>query len=329
VAVNIILGLYFVVYLRMEALGMLLTTALGFASNTTLFLFAVRRHIVPAFRLDLVKKALAFGLPIIPHSLGRVLYSVSDRLILGIFVPVAGIGLYNIGDRVAGLMGVTVHSFDGAFQPTFMRESVLDKKAATEMTKGVMTKWMGVMMAAYLALALFSEELITVMTPPSYHSAYRFVPILAGAFVFRSCYNFATNTIVFEKKTYVIPLITFSAGMFNIAANLLLIPRFGVIAAAWTTLLSFAITFALALYFSNRCYPLQYEWGKLARMSALAVSALLVTLALRTGNIWVNAAIKAAAVMATGHFLLKWNGESALSAVRTVWRIATTRTGGE
>lgn len=320
VVINILLGLYFVVYRQMEALGMLLATALGFTANTGLLLLAVRRNIVASFQPDLVRKALAFGLPIIPHSLGRVIYSFSDRIILGFFVPVSSIGLYNIGDRVAGLMGVTANSFDGAFQPTFMRESVRNKKAAAEMTKAVMTKWLGIMMVLYLALALFSEEIITILTPPSYHSASRFVPILAGAFVFRSFYNFAANTVVFEKKTYVIPMITFSAGLFNVLANLLLIPRFGIMAAAWTTLLSFAMTFALALYFSNRIYPLQYEWGKLAGMSGLAVSAFIITSAVHTGNPWADAAVKAAAVMAVGHLLLRWNGESVASVTRQAWR---------
>jgi O-antigen/teichoic acid export membrane protein len=58
------------------------------------------------------------------------------------------------------------------------------------------------------------------------------------------------------------PLIVLVAAVLNVALNIVLIPRMGAIAAAYTTLVAYAAMVIGSLYFSQRHYPIVYEYRK-------------------------------------------------------------------
>ena len=54
------------------------------------------------------------------------------------------------------------------------------------------------------------------------------------------------------------------------AANFALIPRFGMLGAAWATVLAYAVMAGLGFCISQRLYPIPFETGRLAGLGALA-----------------------------------------------------------
>ena len=62
------------------------------------------------------------------------------------------------------------------------------------------------------------------------------------------------------KKNRLIPVITLVASGVNVGLNFLLVPTYGMWAAAWTTTIGFGILAVLVYFISNRWYPIPYEW---------------------------------------------------------------------
>jgi peptidoglycan biosynthesis protein MviN/MurJ (putative lipid II flippase) len=62
--------------------------------------------------------------------------------------------------------------------------------------------------------------------------------------------------------------------------NFALIPRFGIMGAAYANGMAYALQAAIAFYFSQRFYPISYETGRLARIAIAAVLAYLIASAL-------------------------------------------------
>lgn len=275
VILGIAFGLYFIVYREMGAYGVMLGQALAALIHFFILLFILARHIRPVFRISMISPALSYSLPLIPHVLGSILFVSSDRFVLGYFVSLSAIGLYDLADKIALALKVFIGAFNSATLPTFIREAKQDRQKAREFYRDLMTRWCVMIATIFLGVSLFAEELIWWLLPDKFYGAHVFVPILLAAYVFRGLYGFPSNSVLYEKKTFVFPLITIGAGILNIAANIMLIPVIGVIAAAWTTLLSYAVTFFLALYFSNRYFPLSYEWRKI--ISIFSVALLLLT----------------------------------------------------
>ena len=59
----------------------------------------------------------------------------------------------------------------------------------------------------------------------------------------------------------------------NIGLNVLLIPRYGIMGAAYANGVAYAAQAAIAYHFSQRFYPVRYETGRLARVVAAAIVA--------------------------------------------------------
>jgi O-antigen/teichoic acid export membrane protein len=84
-----------------------------------------------------------------------------------------------------------------------------------------------------------------------------------------------------SKKTTPMLWIVGSAAVANIGLNLVLIPEWGMLAAAWTTVLGNAIMAGGGWWYSQKSYPIPYDWGRIFRTAAIgsAVVAAVVFLA--------------------------------------------------
>jgi O-antigen/teichoic acid export membrane protein len=76
-------------------------------------------------------------------------------------------------------------------------------------------------------------------------------------------------------RTAAIPLITLVAASANVGLNLLLVPRFGAIAAAVNTAIGYGILAALTFVYAQRVVPLKYEIARVVKV-ALAALALYI-----------------------------------------------------
>jgi O-antigen/teichoic acid export membrane protein len=285
-------GLYFVVVREAGAAGVLMGQASAAGMHALILFFLVRPQLRLQCSVSMLKVSLRFGLPLIPHVLGGILFMYTDKYVLAFFVPLASIGLYDLAGKLANILRLIVTSFNSAIAPDFMRTSKSDREGTSRRYRLIILRWSVALAFAFLVCALFAEELISLLAPESYKGAHVFVPILLGAYLFRALQGFASNAIIFEKKVKVFPLITLTAGVVNLGLNLWLIPIFGVIAAAWTTLFSYACSFVLSLHFSRRYYPVPYDWRLLTVIFGAMLGCFLVGQGFAPEPLWQGILVK-------------------------------------
>ena len=273
--VGISMGIVFVVYLDMGIYGALSASIIEATVLCLLNLWYARKWIAFIWDYELSLTALRYSWPIVPHALGNYIFMYSDRIILEKFVPISVIGIYAIADKFASILKTVVNSTNNAFQPQFLRIGTKDRLAASEYYAKLLTKWFVYISIISLSMALFSEEVIRILTPEDFHEAYNIIPILVLGYLFRGIYNFTSAPIFLDKKTQLIPVVTLSTGAINVALNILLIPFWGIYAAAWVTTFSFFCAFLFSLWFSNREMPIAYEWMKLLIMLVFSIAAYL------------------------------------------------------
>ena len=76
----------------------------------------------------------------------------------------------------------------------------------------------------------------------------------------------AVNPLFLKKKTGRIALTTFFIAIFNIGLNLLLIPKFGILGAAWATAAAYLAFFVIIYFLAKKEYPIPYQWQRLAQV---------------------------------------------------------------
>jgi len=225
------------------------------------------------WRGDLLRDALGFGLPKVPHGLMVQAQNLADRKILDLFVSRAEVGIYSFGYSFGAGVKFAMSAFEPAWGP-FVYSRVRDPGAPRVLARTA-TYAFGGFVALALAVALLAPEAVTLMTPrrPEFRAATPVVPVVALAYLLHGLFLLTSIGIGIERRARFYPLVTAAAATVNIAANFAWVPRHGMIGAAWATVASYAVMAALGGAVSRRLYPIPFETARMAALVALAAAA--------------------------------------------------------
>jgi O-antigen/teichoic acid export membrane protein len=223
-----------------------------------------------AFSPALLRETLAFGLPKVPHGFMVQIQNLADRKILDLFVTRAELGIYQMGYTFGTGVKFAVSAFEPAWQP-FVYSQIRKPDAPQILARIVTYAWAG-FLGLGVPLAMLAPELLHVMTTRPFWPAAPMIPVVVLAYLLHGAFLLTSIGIGIEKKARYYPVITAVAATTNVAANFALAPRFGMLGAAWATVLSYGVMAALGLAFSQRVYPIAFEWGRLLRLSGAAAA---------------------------------------------------------
>ena len=87
---------------------------------------------------------------------------------------------------------------------------------------------------------------------------------------FQGIYLLTSIGLNITKRTEYYPVATITAAAVNVGLNFLLIPRLGIVGAAWANGIAYAMQAGLGYVLSQRFYPIAYEWGERVVIAASA-----------------------------------------------------------
>lgn len=117
-----------------------------------------------------------------------------------------------------------------------------------------------IIISAFLT-AFFSLELIKLFFSSEYYSTITIIPIIVFGYLFSLNSGFLNNMIYQEKKTTVIMYLHVFAAFLNIILNYVLVPKFGVLGAAWATFFSFFTIFIIIYFYARKFHFAPYNWN--------------------------------------------------------------------
>jgi O-antigen/teichoic acid export membrane protein len=266
-----------VVVVRMGAAGVLLGQLVG-----TVIVFGVAIGLIatlgrPSFSRSTLAGALRFGLPLVPHSLSAWALRLSDRWLIGLLIglPVlqaqAAIGVYSFGYQVAYVISLIVISFNAAWSPYFFR--VGSQPSAPILFQHVTTLVIAGLLILAVGVSALAPEVVNVVATSRYAEAAAVIPVIAFASVLQGLYTMLVTVIFFTKHTARLAVLTVSAAALNVGLNLVLIPRLGILGAAWSTLIAFACWAAATWWFASRVYPVHLDRARLTLLAGVAIVA--------------------------------------------------------
>lgn len=274
---------YLVVFLRQGALGYI--KGIFFSSIVifiicSIFLF---QKINLSFNLSQIIDSLKFGLPLVPHLLAWWVLNLIDRLMLQHFRGLDEVGIYSIGYTIGMILWFVTAAFNNAWMPFFFSTAKREKNAKEIFSKITTYYLMGILLLGLLIMT-FSKEIVTLMTTPEFYKSYKVVPIITLANIATGIYLMSANQIFFVKKTHYMPVISITAALSNILLNILLIPPYGMIGAAYATMVSFAICAMITYFTSSKLYHIQYEYGRIFKLFLIFGLLILIQQWIRFNN---------------------------------------------
>ena len=233
----------------------------------------------PIFSGAVLRDALRFGLPRVPHAAAQQVIAVGDKFILQAYVSLENLGIYSMAVSFGLVQKLFLSAFESAWAPFYyatIREPDAPRIFRTITTYGIAV--LALLTAGLSAVGRHAAEAMThgyLMAPddPRWHDVATVIAFTALGVFFQGFYLLTSIGLNITKQTQYYPVATISAAATNIVLNLLLIPRYGLVGAAWANGAAYAVQAALGFALSQRVYPVAYEWGRIGRVCLAGIAA--------------------------------------------------------
>ena len=191
------------------------------------------------FRFGAVRPLLRKGFPLFLSGLAVMIYTRIDQVMLGHMVSEAELGLYGVAVRVSDAALI----FPMALQASFHASLVRAHESAHEQFEAHMQRVFDVMALASLG-ALSAVAVVAILfLVPAFGSAYAgALPMtLVLLLSIPSHYLGGAREVMLTVRSWLwtAPMTSAIGVVVNVLLNLLLIPRYGGMGAAWATVISY------------------------------------------------------------------------------------------
>ena len=260
-ALNLSLSLILVIPLEMGWRGRILAQVIVFFvyAFLTVYILYRKKYLKSGYNKEYIRKALLFGIPLIPHTFGGAALMLSDRLIISNVIGLSEVGIYMVGFQFAQIILLLQDSVNNALAPWMYKN--LDSNS--HVTKLKLVKATYVYFAAILVLAmgysLLVPSLFRVIVGEQFRTGVEYIFWISLGFAFSGMYKMVVNYIFYHQKTYVLGLITTFCAVCNILLTYLLVTTVGAIGAAYSICVSYLLSFLLTWYFSNKIHPMPWS----------------------------------------------------------------------
>ncbi len=265
----LVLNIWFIAVLKLGLLGVLLSSALTAAVQAVVLIGWMLGQVGIAFSRSLLGQLIGYGMPLILSNLALFTLNFSDRYFLQHFRSLTVVGLYAVGYKFGFMVNyLLVLPFTSMWQA---RMYIVHQRPDHARIFGQVFVFYSVLLIfAALALAMFSPELIHLMVARNFSAAEPVIPIVAAAYAFCGISYCARTGSFVTGKTGVLAVLSVATAVLNLSLNWALIPREGMMGAAWATLVSFMALAAANYWFSQRVIRLPLGISRVSGAVALA-----------------------------------------------------------
>ncbi len=269
----------FVAVLKMKAEGVILAS---FVTNLCFAIYGItsmllRKQMKLCVDWVLLKKALGYSLPILPHNLANDLNNYSIKLIIGNLISYAVSGLYTLASQFASILNMVQSSVNLAFRPWFVEQMQQGEEGRAQI-KHMSCIIMALFSFCAVGVCLFCKEIILLMAEETYVEAWKLVPIFVVAQLITFIYYSHVQTLMYNLKMSKFTMVCSFAGLLvNIGVSLALLKPMGIYGVLVGQLVSKIVLSAIAVIMSNRAEHVDFG---LRRM----ILYVLITLVLASGG---------------------------------------------
>ena len=264
-----------------RALGVVVGNFTGTLAVWAVLLGYRRFQLGLQFDRSLFRQMNRFGVPLVPSALALWATNFSDRFFLVKFANVREVGLYSIGVRVASAIVLLLTAFRTAW-PAFAYSIREDNEARR--TYGFVLTYVTFFSSwAALALGLAAPWIVRLLTTPDFYAGSRVVSPLAFSAVIFGAYIVVVTSIGRAGRRGSNWIVTGAAALLNVVLNIILIPPYGMMGAAVSTVVAYAAMFAGIAWKAQRVFPVDYQWRRVGLTAGAAVGLTVVGKVLDVG----------------------------------------------
>lgn len=273
---QIIFNLYFVVFKSLGVVGVVYGALASGGIMALILTSYTVRTVGIGFSLRLARRLASFSIPLILASLGAFYTTFGDRFFLRVYSGLDAVGLYSLGYKFGFMLCILTWT---PFQLVWDSEryAVGRLPNANEVFGRAFVLISLVMITGALGIALFAKDLLRVMSAPEFWSAHEIVPIILVAYLYQCWTNFCRYGLLLGERTIHVTIGAGVAVAIITIGYLLLIPAFGGMGAAVSTLIAFYARFKWEERQARRIYDMALPWRRVYQVFGVAILFYLIS----------------------------------------------------
>jgi O-antigen/teichoic acid export membrane protein len=238
-------------------------------------LWSARHMLRWQFSASALRRLLAYGVPLVPTSLAYWVFTTSDRVLLGNLSTLEQVGLYSVAASVINIANIAILALGQGWNPHAIQAYEADQASARVLFSRMFAYILAGFGLLAVGLTVFADELIGILATSDFAGAAAAVPALAIGMMAYASTQVTAGGISLKARTMYLAAYSWMAAIINVVLNLVLIPPFGMVGAAWATAAAYlSLTVAYALT-SHRLWPIEYDVRRAGTTVALTAVALL------------------------------------------------------
>ena len=252
--ITIILNILFIVTFKLGVNGLLWSNII--ANTATAVIMFYKLHLPQFvskkdFSRETLGKMIRYSAPLVPNNLSWVIISLSDRLMLTQMTGADANGIYAVANKFPNIVYTCYGFFSTAWKESAAR--ILKEENKSQYYNSIYKDVKFFLKAIVLGLIAIMPLAFPLLVNKSYNDAYKYIPILIISIYYTNMSNFYGGIFTAYKNTKIMGSTTAVAAVINIVINIIFIPKFGIYAATFSTLIS-----NIVVYFYGRYKIMDY-----------------------------------------------------------------------
>jgi O-antigen/teichoic acid export membrane protein len=246
------------------ARGLLLGSYASGAAVALALIAIQSRRLSLRVEVPLLRRLARFGMPTMPAELSLYLLNFVDRIVIVRAAGLAEAGLYSLAVKFAQGVNVLVRGFQLAWPP--LAYSIREDGEARRAYAAIVTWFIAGCAFVVAGMWLFSRWIVRALAAPEFFGSYEAIGLIATGVTLYALYMVLVVILGRTGRTELNLPATAAALAANVALNVALVPPLGIVGAGLALVASYLVVVALMYVFTQRLFPVPYEWGRLARV---------------------------------------------------------------
>jgi O-antigen/teichoic acid export membrane protein len=228
------------------------------------------------FSRPLYRELLAFGIPMmIGYELSGLILSIGDRYVIDGLVGEEPLGLYAAAYNLCQyVQALVMASLAQAVMPMYLQMYAREGVAATTAFIDRSLRTYAIFGVPIVAgVAAVGPELLPSLASEKYAGAAIILPWVIGGMVVDGANSMVGAGLFIHRKTRTIMTIVVCSAALNIALNLILVPRIGILGSAIATLVCYSASALTMALVGRSLLPVALPWRTIG-LTALASVAM-------------------------------------------------------
>ncbi len=224
--------------------------------------FYVKKYLGEYNNKIMVREYLFFGLSTTINGITYYFLDWIDRYFVKQYASLSDVGIYSMGYKIGMIIQIIMIFPFGMIWSTFRMQYAKDPDNSKFVTR-IISYYTVIGLFLVLATSLFAKELLFIFSGrEEYYIAYKVVPIIMIAHLVYGYINIIDFGILISKKLYFFYLTFIVGAGLNALLNFIFVPKFGYMASAYITLITYFFCSGVIYVIGNRFYYLQIDWKR-------------------------------------------------------------------